>query len=259
MNSRYEYKYLIPNELLSKIRIEVLRFMELDSFAGKQEGGQYTVRSIYYDTPQFTCYREKLEGLQHRNKYRIRGYDRKNRKSIAFLEIKRKHTSCISKNRAPLYYANIKKSLYNNNLNKYVISFSGNGDELKDGEKFLFHYRKKNLRPAVLVVYEREAFWGRFDKSLRITFDKNLRSSIFPNLNELYNEDKLKKIMNKNFILEIKFYGTLPQWIQTFLSKYELKRKALSKYSMSLEAHKEFNYKRFIYSNLISKKEELFV
>jgi hypothetical protein len=255
MKSRYEYKFLVPSEIIDIIREEILLFMEEDDFAKRHKSGQYTVRSIYYDTPKFTCYKEKLDGVQHRNKYRIRGYDKENKDSLAFLEIKQKNTNCISKSRAPLHYTNVFKSLRNNDLKNYVISFSGNGAELKDGEKFIYNYHKKNLRPAVLVIYDREAFWGKFDKSLRITFDKNLRSAIFPNLKALYSEEGVKKIMNKNFILEVKFYGMLPMWIKSLLSKYELKREALSKYTMSLEAHDEFNYKRFIHSGIISNRE----
>ena len=62
----------------------------------------------------------------------------------------------------------------------------------------------KNLHPAVLVIYDREAFWGKFDNSLRLTFDKKLRSVIYPSLKELYNEDQAKITMNNHFILRSK-------------------------------------------------------
>lgn len=255
MKSRYEYKYLVDNSLIDKIREDLLPFMEVDDFAKKHSDGQYTVRSIYYDSPKFDCYREKYDGVKIRNKYRIRGYDTLSGESIAFLEIKHKDTNCISKSRAPVSYSNVAKSLYSRHMDDYVISFSGNGIEKKDAKKFLYYYHLKKLHPAVLVIYDREAFWGKFDKSLRLTFDKNLRSVIFPSLNMLYNEDKAKVTMKNNFILEIKFFGTLPRWIKAMVSKYQLDRRALSKYTMSLETHNEFNSKSFAKRSLIANRE----
>ncbi len=254
MKSRYEYKYLVPNSLVDKIRGEIMPYMELDNFAQKHSDGQYTVRSIYYDTPKFECYKEKYDGVKNRNKYRIRGYDKCSKESIAFLEIKHKNTNCISKSRAPVNYSNVAKSLYSDFIDDYVISFSGNGVELKDAHKFLYYYHIKKLNPAVLVIYDREAFWGKFDASLRLTFDKNLRSIIYPTLDQLYNEDKIKRTMTNHFILEVKFYGRLPLWIKAIISKHSLDRRALSKYTMSLETHDEFNNKRFAKTNLISNR-----
>ena len=254
MKSRYEYKYLVHNSLVDNIRAELSAFMELDGFAKKHSKGQYTVKSIYYDSPNFDCYKEKHDGVKIRNKFRIRGYDQPAGESVAFLEIKHKNTNCISKSRAPIYYSNIAKSLDSRLIDNHIISFSGNGIEKKDGRKFLYYYHLKQLHPAVLVIYDREAFWGKFDKSLRLTFDKKLRSVIFPSLNELYNEERAKTTMKNHFILEVKFYGTLPLWIKTLISKYSLDRRALSKYTMSLETHNEFNNKKFAKSNLISSR-----
>ncbi|MGD9899482.1 MAG: VTC domain-containing protein [Calditrichaceae bacterium] len=255
MASRYEYKYLVPNTLVDKLRTELSPYMELDNFAKKQSDGQYTVRSIYYDSPQFTCYKEKIDGVQIRNKFRIRGYDECSEESLIFLEIKHKNTNCISKSRAPLYYANITPALVSRRIDDVVLSFSGNGAEKKDARKFLYYYYVKNLRPAVLVIYDREAFQGKMDPSLRLTFDKNLRSVIYPDLKHLYEEDNVKSALINHFILEVKFFGSLPNWIISLISKYGLNRRALSKYTMSLETHAEFKNQRFSRRNMIISRE----
>jgi hypothetical protein len=91
----------------------------------------------------------------------------------------------------------------------------------------------------VLVVYDREAFLGKFDPSLRLTFDKNLRGMIFPSLAMLYDEDCLKSAMPKHFIFEVKFFrGTLPAWVKSILKRYEVPRMALSKFTICLDSHK---------------------
>ncbi len=255
MDSRYEYKYLVPNTLIDKLRTELSPYMELDNFAKRHSDGQYTVRSIYYDSPGFACYKEKLDGVKIRNKYRIRGYDKCSKKSITFLEIKHKNTNCISKIRVPIYYTDVAKTLDSGRIDDFVLSFSGNGAEKKDARKFLYYYYIKNLRPVVLVIYDREAFIGKMDPSLRLTFDKNLRSVIFPDLEQLYNEDKVKSTLTNHFILEIKFFGSLPNWIISLISKYGFNRQALSKYTMSLETHAEFKNKSVRRRNVIISRE----
>ena len=72
------------------------------------------------------------------------------------------------------------------NLLKHLIQLKGflenknldsieSKDNISDAEKFLYYYVKGSLNPITLVTYEREAFFSKFDKSLRITFDKNIR------------------------------------------------------------------------------------
>lgn len=257
MDSRFEYKYLVPNQLLDALRTELEPFMAQDAFARKQEQGQYTVKSIYYDTPSLDCYREKLEGLDIRNKFRIRGYNRYQPQSIIFLEIKHKHTNCISKSRAPLYYEHLSDILLSPSPEKYVKSFSGNGREAEDARKFLFHFHGKNLQPAVSVIYDREAFFGRFDSALRVTFDKNLRSILYPQTDRLFEERDAIPVFNDHFILEIKFFGTLPEWVRSLVSRYSLLRQAISKYTMCLEVHPEFLYQERFNGQLLGSLEEV--
>lgn len=239
MSGRLEYKYLVPNNLVDPIRSDLLPYMELDPFAGKQTSNEYTVRSVYYDTPNFHCYEEKMDGLKVRKKFRIRGYNQPDDKSIVFLEIKRKYEGFIDKNRAPLLYKDLDALFSYPDLDKYIISFSKSDKEKKDAQRFLYHYYRKGLRPAVLVVYDREAFFGKFDPTLRLTFDKNLRGMIFPSLNILYNEDCLKYAMSQHFIFEVKFFrGTLPAWVKSIIKRYELPRMALSKFTICLDSYK---------------------
>jgi len=90
-----EIKYLLPVELLPKVRDILTPYMRLDKFAGPKEDPDYTVRSIYFDTRKLKFYHEKNEGLQKRLKVRIRSYNTYTPKSIAFLELKRKEGAYI--------------------------------------------------------------------------------------------------------------------------------------------------------------------
>lgn len=236
MSGRLEYKYLVPNSLADAIRSDLRPFMRIDPFADKRPAGQYTVRSVYYDSPHFACYEEKYDGLEMRRKYRIRGYDLPKDDSIVFLEIKRKHGDVIAKSRAPVLYRDLEALLSSRDVTKYVVQDGARRGE-EDAERFFYHYFRHALRPAVLVVYDREAFSGKYDPSLRLTFDKNLRGAVFPALADLYDEQCLEYALAEHFIFELKFFRrSLPLWVRRLIRHYELRRMALSKYTICLDA-----------------------
>jgi hypothetical protein len=235
MSGRLEYKYLVPNRLVDEIRSDLQPYMDLDEFAGKR--GEYTVRSVYYDTPRLDCYHEKLDGTGLRRKYRIRGYNRPDENSIVFLEIKRKHANFILKSRAPLRHDELDEFLASRDLARYSEGSPKSVRDQRDAESFLYYYLRHGLRPTVLVVYDREAFHGKFDPSLRLTFDKNLRAATFPSLDMLYDEDCLEYAMARHFIFEVKFFrGALPAWVPALVKRYALPRMALSKYTICLDS-----------------------
>lgn len=98
MTVRYERKYLVKNELLEALRNRLQAFVRPDTFALRPNAlPEYTVRSIYYDSPTFNSYFEKVEGLKDRKKLRIRGYNSPEKVCKVFLEIKRKLENRIAK------------------------------------------------------------------------------------------------------------------------------------------------------------------
>jgi VTC domain-containing protein len=237
MAGRIEYKYLVPNALLPRLRSEVLPHVVPDLPPGSTSA-DYTVRSVYFDTPHLDCYEEKADGLKMRNKFRVRGYGRDGTKSsVVFLEIKRKCEAFIKKHRAPLAPEDVEAFLESRDIDRYIAGDTGPSREKEDALRFLYHYGRHGLRPTVLVVYDREAFKGRFDSSLRITFDKNVRGTPFPSLDGLFADDGLRAALPGSFILEVKFFRyALPHWVRSLVERHELRRLALSKYAMCIES-----------------------
>ncbi|MCP4583425.1 MAG: polyphosphate polymerase domain-containing protein [candidate division Zixibacteria bacterium] len=250
MINRKEYKYLVPKTSLDSFRSEIQPYIEVDQYARNRNPQEYTVRSVYFDTSEFDYLNEKREGIKVRKKLRIRCYNKQQDDSIAFLEIKRKHIDFIEKNRAPVLHQDIEKLFLTRNLDEIVLSFNGNGKEKSDAQRFLYHYYRHGLCPTVLVIYEREAFFGKFDNTLRLTFDKNLRSAVFPSREMLYDDKQARKAMNKYFVFEVKFYGGLPAWIRSVIRHYQLSRMALSKYVICLDSH---HMRKKVPSRIISR------
>jgi hypothetical protein len=138
-------------------------------------------------------------------------------------------------------YKDVEALLTSGDVDRYVVPLGSARRAKDDAGRFLYHYHGLGLRPAVLVVYDREAFQGKYDSSLRLSFDKNLRGAIFPSMDLLYNEECLSRAMSHHFTLEVKFFRrTLPHWVQQLVNKFELPRMALSKYTICLDAERAF-------------------
>ena len=233
---RYEFKYIVPNNYLDPIRDYILPFMELDRYADGREDFQYTVRSVYFDTPSFDFYFEKIEGIKNRKKVRLRGYDEDGPEGTVFLEIKRKYDIPIVKYRSPLKFGHALEIFREHNLNGYAIEKFSSVEGYENSKRFFYQVFSKNLRPVVLVVYEREPYLNKFDKTVRITFDKNLRGLGFPALENLYSEEDLASALHNKFIMEVKFNNTFPNWLNPVISKFGLRRQSASKYVMTMDS-----------------------
>jgi hypothetical protein len=242
---RYEKKYLVPNYMLDDLRARFSGFVRPDLYSNEDETGrqQYTVRSIYFDSSDLSFFNEKIAGVMDRRKLRVRGYNRQEPGSNVVLEIKKKLGDRILKHRADLKYDDLEKLLYNGQIERFIFSRSGTdiARSLDDASRFLFHYKRRQLRPTCLVVYEREAYHGKFNSDIRVTFDKNIRSRNYPAINQLFCESDLRPLFKEHFILEVKYsYGNMPDWIKTIIYEYRLRVEALSKYVIGYEVNTTF-------------------
>ncbi|NLP12742.1 polyphosphate polymerase domain-containing protein [bacterium] len=233
---RLEYKYLVPIAHRGNLRKALLPFMTPDEYLQSGERADYTVRSVYLDTPDLECFHEKLEGVALRKKYRIRGYDRVQSDSIVFLEIKKKTYHHVTKSRAPLLQQDVAYVLNTGLYPVSSLSQESDGTEQQSADQFLFYYYRKNLRPVILIVYEREAFIGRYDRSLRVTLDKNIRS--IPCSTYDFHREPLRDTFSRYFILEVKFRQAVPPWVPSIIRRFDLQRTSVSKYAICMELHK---------------------
>lgn len=234
---RYEYKYFVHNSKLEQFRQMVLPFVDLDDFAEAGGNSQYTVRSIYFDTPRYDYYFEKVEGIKNRKKVRLRGYDDEHEDNTVFLEIKRKYNIPIIKYRAPVTFKDAQIMLKEKNINGQILFGDTFPKGIENSKRFFYQLFSRNLRPVVLVVYEREAYLSKFDSSVRITLDKNLRSKAYPSIEELYQEEKIKSTLSDHFILEVKFNRSFPGWLNPIISRFGLRKQSASKYVISMDAN----------------------
>ena len=89
---RYEIKYLINSSQAEILRYRLSLLMDQDNNA---IDGHYFIRSLYFDDVNNTAYYEKIDGLEEREKYRIRFYNHD--RSYIILELKGKKNNLTYK------------------------------------------------------------------------------------------------------------------------------------------------------------------
>lgn len=235
--SRIEHKYLVRTDRLLHLRKALDPYLRFDHYAARNPSGEYTVRSIYFDTRNLDFYHEKIDGLRVRKKVRVRGYDDFLKNAMVFLEIKKKKDSFILKHRSPVEFQSLKPLLASGDVQKYVYPSNGYSYAPENAKRFLFQIHHRALRPYILILYEREAYYSKFHHDLRITFDKNIRSLSCVPLDSLYRQDGFVFTMPGYFILEIKSVIQYPYWLNQIISHFELKQQSLSKYTMCIDSH----------------------
>jgi SPX domain protein involved in polyphosphate accumulation len=231
--SRYEFKYAIDMALIPQIRKFIKPYTNFDANLKDVNSKYYTVRSIYFDTPELDFYYEKMDGLKIRKKLRVRTYDNGN--DYAFLEIKRKYNNCVVKERTRLSISTIGHLINTSEHSACELPGDDYTARLVSG-KFLYNLLKKGLLPTLLVVYEREAYQGKIIVKDRITIDSDLRVLIKPELGDILNNINFVKVTADQAILELKFNNRMPKWMKNLSAEFRLRKQSISKYCLGLDA-----------------------
>ena len=218
---RSELKFLCSVTELKKIEAAISMVCFLDSHGDSE--GNYSIRSLYYDTTDDKCYYECKAGLDYRKKYRIRIYD----ESTDYIRLeckiglhgkKRKESEVLSKETFEKIVGN-----------SYAV-FKHTGSVL---DEFILS-QKRGLVPRVVVGYKRTAYVYPAG-NVRITFDRDI-SAIPP---EMFLDKACKGIyvLKPSIgVLEVKFDEFLPPLLMDILRGFNLKQSSFSKYVYCVDA-----------------------
>ena len=216
---RHELKYQISPADYHALRQRLRTVMKRDLHTGAY--GLYTIRSVYYDNYRDKALREKADGVQRREKFRIRYYN--DDFSFITLEKKIKHNDLCMKIDAPLTAEEYRRLLQ------------------APGPWMLAHpqplvrelyckMKTQQLRPRVLVSYVREPYIYPAG-NVRVTFDSHIRTSLFQrDFSDGAVSDISAADTPGDIILEVKFDAFLPEVIRCLLQSEELRQQAFSKY-----------------------------
>ena len=216
---RHELKYQISPADYLALRQRLRAVMKRDTHTGAD--GLYTVRSVYFDNYGDKALREKINGVQKREKFRIRYYN--DDLSFITLEKKIKLNDHCMKLDAPLTAEEYRRILQKPGA--WML-------EHPDGlvRELYCKMKTQQLRPRVLVSYVREPYiYGA--GNVRVTFVSHIRTSLFQRefldgvISDICATDTPGDI-----ILEVKFDAFLPEIIRCLLQSEELRQQAFSKY-----------------------------
>lgn len=221
MKFRHEIKHYINISDYLSIRNRLRSIMTIDKNAN--ENREYKIRSLYFDNLRDKVLMEKINGINHREKFRIRFYN--NNHLFIKLEKKSKINGLCMKESEPITKEECEKII------------NGDIDFLRTSNKKLFIdlYSKMKgdlLKPKTIVDYTREAYIYPTG-NVRITFDKSIRTAIH-SIN-LFDENlpTIETINNKYIVLEVKYDEFLPEIIQDIIQTNERRGTAISKYAAS--------------------------
>ena len=217
---RHELKYVISEGEHKLLSTRIKACLRQDRYASLN-GGEYFIRSLYFDDPFDTAVWEKTSGDSSRDKFRIRIYNLSD--SAIKLERKHKEGQYIKKDSVSLSRAECDAIL------------SGNLECLRQNpnpfaQQFYGFFKANHLKPKVLVDYIREPYVFPAE-DVRITFDKDVRTAM--RCTDLFNPRVVTYPvwdLRGCMILEVKFNESLPQYVQELLTLGAAERVAASKY-----------------------------
>lgn len=190
-----------------------------DKHAGPD--GIYRVTSLYFDTPYDTALREKLDGVDRREKFRLRYYGADT--SFIRLEKKYKVNGLCGKRSARLTEDQAAKLLEGN----YDFLFSSDEPLLIE---FYSKIMGRGLRPKTLVRYDREAFLY-VPGNVRITLDRDIHTGL-GSTDFLNPEVMYLRATEPVTVVEVKYDAFLPDIVRMAVQVPGRQAEACSKYAL---------------------------
>jgi hypothetical protein len=238
--NRFELKYIVSIKAAESFKQDLSAYLAPDEHG--DSCGSYQLSSLYYDSPDYRFYWEKVDGIKFRRKLRIRHYENSQpigADSPVFVEIKQRLNRVTQKRRVLLPYREALR-LCNERKMPAPASFGhdpSQGAVLEEIADMLWQF---NLRPSSIVSYARLALiGGQFDVGLRVTFDKALiYKSAEHNLSALQfgsSSGGLPLFPPDLVIIEIKVNERIPYWLTELVAMHNLNLMRVSKYCRSIE------------------------
>lgn len=219
---RTELKYLLTKEQKRTILQGMDPYMKEDAY------GKTTIRNLYFDTDTYLLIRRSIEKPEYKEKLRMRSYSRAQLNNEVFVELKKKYKGTVHKRRIKLTQQEAMDWLCNGKPCTKDTQIAREID-------YVMNYYS-GLSPKVFLSYDREAYYGREDDRLRVTFDDNI----------LFREEDLNldshiygtRLLPEELVLmEIKCIGGMPLWMAKLLSQEKIYKTSFSKYGTAYREH----------------------
>lgn len=219
---RYETKFLLRADQKQRLLALAEPYIALDQY------GRTLIRNLYYDTPDYRLIRRSLERPIYKEKLRVRSYGETTSDSPVYLELKKKYDGVVYKRRMVM-------------PEQEAISWletpqaPENHDQIQEEIAYFCKFYG-DLQPRLFLSYYREAYYGREDAELRITFDEDI----------CFRQDRLSLreapggtplLHSDQVLMEVKSARGIPLWLTDFLSREKIFKASFSKYGTAYHQH----------------------
>jgi SPX domain protein involved in polyphosphate accumulation len=226
--SRFELKYIIPEETALQIRDYVRSYLELDENGVGKPNYSYPVHSLYLDSDDLKLYWSTINGDKNRYKLRIRFYNN-NPETPVFFEVKTRMNNTIKKKRGSVRREAV-PLLLAGQMPEPAFLVSKEPKHFFAVQDFCRLMQDIGAKPKVHIGYYREAYVPHDDNSARLTMDREVRSE--PELTARLNTKMLRPVLvwGKDIVLELKFTNRFPDWFRGLVQYFGLRQCGAAKY-----------------------------
>ncbi|MBQ3378864.1 MAG: polyphosphate polymerase domain-containing protein [Clostridia bacterium] len=214
---RHEFKHIINPSDYYAVKSRLSSVLMHDKFA--KEDGTYKISSLYFDNVYDKALREKIDGVNDREKFRIRLYN--DDTSFIKLEKKSKKNGLCQKIAERVTAEEVRRII------------NGDIEWMKGSKKGLIcelyaKMRYQQLRPTVIVSYTREAFVYP-PGNVRVTLDYDIRTAL--KATDILNPERVEILTGTNIVMEIKYDEYFPSIIRDLVQVPDRRASAFSKYA----------------------------
>jgi hypothetical protein len=220
MQARHEYKHHINHADYLLVRSRLRALIAHDSHV--DASGCYRVCSLYFDTPADKALREKLDGVDRREKFRLRRYD--DETDYIRLEKKSKVKGLCYKEKAAVTADEVRRLLAGD------LAWMKGEDRPLVVELYA-KIKREGLAPKVIVNYEREPFTYA-PGNVRVTLDRDIRTGRYAK-DFLASDVPLMPAGDVDVLLEVKYDAFIPDFITNLVRLPNRRATAFSKYAVS--------------------------
>ena len=215
---RHELKHTICQGEDRILSSRLRRLFPHDANAGPD--GSYRISSLYFDTPTDRALRQKMDGVNRREKFRLRYYG----DDLGFIRLEKKYkiNGLCCKRSTRLTQEQVELLLTGE------IGFLLSSDGLM--QELYSKMKGQLLTPKTIVTYDREAFLFT-PGNVRITLDRNVRTGLV-SLDFLYPQLHHVPVSDGLTVLEVKYDEFLPEIVKMAVQIPNTQAAAYSKYAV---------------------------
>ena len=221
---RHELKYICSELELKVIERKLDVVMRPDMHA--DANGEYLIRSVYFDDYQRNRFYENEDGVDPREKFRIRIYNYSDERIS--LEKKIKNNTMTGKKSCAIDRETCMRMI--------------RGEPIRDRlgqhpllDEWIIQRDTGRLRPVMLGEYVRKPFVYRLG-NVRITFDRNICAS--PHVLDLFSPEvsRVSVLPTGYHVLEVKYDDFLPDVIYQLIDSGHMQQSTFSKFYLGCRA-----------------------